>query len=60
MQCVKAARTYEDFVVGLFPRLTGQGPGEPDRTAQLPHAPAGQEKTLQLSPGIAKADIGKT
>ena len=93
-----AARTYEDFVVGLFPRPTGQGlafeakagdllvanaearkgehvlvideinradlarvlgeavvlfePGEPDRTVQLPHAPAGQEKTLQLSPNL--------
>jgi 5-methylcytosine-specific restriction protein B len=27
-------------------------PGEPDRTVQLPHAPAGQEKTLQLSPNL--------
>ena len=27
-------------------------PGEPDRTVKLPNAPAGQEKTPQLSPNL--------
>lgn len=93
-----AARTYEDFVVGLFPRPTGQGlafdvrpgdllvanaaarerkhvlvideinradlarvlgeavvlleVGEATRRIRLPHAPAGHEPELMLSPNL--------
>ncbi|HOU52836.1 MAG TPA: AAA family ATPase [Myxococcota bacterium] len=93
-----AARTYEDFVVGLFPRPTGQGlafdvrpgdllvanaaarerkhvlvideinradlarvlgeaivlfeVGESTRRVRLPHAPAGHDPELMLSPNL--------